>query len=55
MRGTLDRDEYEETRKALLEYCGQDTLAMVRLLEKLRFANRSNLLYGLPTHAKAHQ
>ena len=55
VRGTLDRDEYEKTRKALLEYCGQDTLALVRLLEKLRFANRSNLLCVLPTHAKAHQ
>jgi hypothetical protein len=24
------------TRKALLDYCGQDTLALVKLLEKLR-------------------
>jgi uncharacterized protein DUF2779 len=27
VRGSLDRDEQEKTRKALLEYCGQDTLA----------------------------
>jgi hypothetical protein len=24
------------TRKALLDYCAQDTLAMVRLIEKLK-------------------
>jgi len=39
VRGTLDRDEHEKTRKALLEYCGQDTLAMVRLVDKLRFVS----------------
>jgi predicted RecB family nuclease len=38
IRGGLDQDERDRIRKALLEYCGQDTLAMVRLLEKLRFA-----------------
>jgi predicted RecB family nuclease len=36
VRGSLDQVEREKTRKALLEYCGQDTLAMVRLLEKLQ-------------------
>jgi hypothetical protein len=36
IRGGLDQTEHEGTRKALLEYCGQDTRAMVRLLEKLR-------------------
>jgi hypothetical protein len=101
LRGGLDQVERERTRKALLDYCGQDTLAMVKLVGRLRqfrqnpirksfagtsnqpdrspveqarrdreqdrrrphppaavnlsFANRSNLLYGLPTHAKAHQ
>jgi hypothetical protein len=35
VRGTLDQVEREKTRKALLEYCGQDTLALVRLLETL--------------------
>jgi hypothetical protein len=34
----LDQAERDRIRKALLDYCGQDTLAMVRLLEKLRFA-----------------
>lgn len=33
-----DKAEIEKIRKALLEYCRQDTLAMVRLLEKLRSA-----------------
>jgi hypothetical protein len=36
VRGGLDQAECETTRKALLDYCGQDTLAMVRLLEKLQ-------------------
>ena len=38
IRGGLDQTERDRIRKALLEYCGQDTLAMVRLLERLRFA-----------------
>ncbi len=38
VRGSLDQSEREKTRKALLDYCGQDTLAMVRLLDKLRQA-----------------
>ena len=36
VRGGLNDDKRERTRKALLDYCGQDTLAMVRLLEALR-------------------
>jgi Domain of unknown function(DUF2779) len=36
VRGSLDQVERERTRKALLDYCGQDTLALVRLVEKLR-------------------
>ncbi len=36
VRGGLDRDDRERVRKALLDYCGQDTLAMVRLSERLR-------------------
>ena len=36
VRGILDQGEREITRKALLEYCGQDTLALVRILETLR-------------------
>lgn len=34
--GGLNCDERNRIRKALLDYCGQDTLALVRLLEKLR-------------------
>jgi len=37
-RGSLDQAERHRIRKALLDYCGQDTMAMVRLLEKLRSA-----------------
>jgi hypothetical protein len=40
VRGGLDHDERDRIRKALLDYCGQDTLAMVELLEVLK--RRSN-------------
>jgi predicted RecB family nuclease len=36
VRGGLDRDNHDKIRKALLDYCGQDTLGMVRLVEKLQ-------------------
>ena len=36
VRGGLDQAESERIRKALLAYCGQDTMAMVRLLENLK-------------------
>jgi uncharacterized protein DUF2779 len=36
VRGTLDQVERENTQKALLEYCDQDTLALVRLVERLQ-------------------
>jgi predicted RecB family nuclease len=36
VRGSLDNSECDRLMKALLAYCGQDTLALVRLLEKLR-------------------
>ena len=36
VRGGLGHGERERIRKALLDYCGQDTLALVRLLEKLK-------------------
>jgi len=39
VRGGLDHGEYDRIRKALLDYCGQDTLAMVRLLDVLRVAS----------------
>lgn len=35
VRGSLDQSERDRIKRALLEYCGQDTLAMVRLLERL--------------------
>ena len=35
VRGGLNRGERDKIRKALLDYCGQDTLGMVRLVEKL--------------------
>ncbi len=41
IRGGLDQVEREKTRKALLDYCGQDTMALVRLLEKLKLQARS--------------
>ena len=34
--GGLDEAEHDKIRKTLLDYCGLDTLALVRLLEKLR-------------------
>ena len=40
VRESLDASERDKIRKALLDYCGQDTLAMVRLLDVLR-ARRS--------------
>ncbi len=36
IRGSMDQAESERIRKALLDYCGQDTLALVRLLDKLK-------------------
>jgi len=40
VRGGLDRGECERIRKALLDYCGLDTLAMVKLLDRLRILAR---------------
>ena len=36
VRGIVDEAEHGKIKKALLEYCGLDTLALVRLLETLR-------------------
>lgn len=36
IRGSLDKAESDRVRKALLDYCGQDTLALARLLERLK-------------------
>lgn len=38
--GGLDQAERERIRQALLAYCGQDTLAMVRLVEEMRLASK---------------
>lgn len=40
VRGNLVQSERDRVRKALLDYCGQDTFAMVRLLEALRLHGR---------------
>jgi hypothetical protein len=39
VRGNLAQPERDRIRKALLDYCGQDTLAMVRLVERLQVAS----------------
>ena len=36
LRGGLDHTDREKIKKALLDYCGQDTIALLRLLERLR-------------------
>jgi hypothetical protein len=36
VRGSLNCDERKRIEKALRAYCGQDTLALVRLLGRLR-------------------
>jgi predicted RecB family nuclease len=36
MRGDLDQTERDRIRKALLDYCGQDTLALLKLLQVLQ-------------------
>lgn len=33
--GRIPRDEFADIRKGLLMYCGLDTLAMVKVLQKL--------------------
>jgi uncharacterized protein DUF2779 len=40
VRGTANGSEHDRIRKALLEYCGQDTLALLRLVEVLRVAKQ---------------
>jgi len=39
IRGGLDQVERDKIKKALLEYCGQDTLALFRLVETLRLVS----------------
>jgi hypothetical protein len=38
VRGIMGQDEHDRIRKALLEYCGLDTLGLVKLLDALRTA-----------------
>jgi hypothetical protein len=40
MRERVDQAERERIQKALLDYCGQDTLALLRLHEVLRINTR---------------
>jgi predicted Zn-dependent protease len=35
-RGRLEQTEWDRIEKALRAYCGQDTMAMVRLVEQLQ-------------------
>lgn len=35
--GSCGEAEYQSKRQALLEYCGQDTLALIKLVEQLRY------------------
>jgi len=39
VRGGLDQVERDNIKKALLEYCGQDTLALVKLVGRLQVAS----------------
>ena len=43
LRGNLDQTEREKVQKALLDYCGQDTLALIEVLESLRLAGTRSL------------
>jgi hypothetical protein len=36
VHGNMDQSEQDKIKKALLDYCGRDTMALVRLLETLR-------------------
>src|SRR4030065_2332283 len=43
-----DPEELRNLRKALLEYCGQDALGLVRLLEKMRSMEKESTKSRLP-------
>jgi hypothetical protein len=43
IRGTVDQAEQERLRNALLDYCRQDTLALVKVFEGLRLSARNRL------------
>jgi hypothetical protein len=50
VRGNLDQPERDRIEKALRDYCGQDTLTMVRLLEKLRLISFSCTYRDIDQH-----
>jgi len=35
VRGSLDSGDHDRIRKALLDYCGQDTLALFKIVQRL--------------------
>ena len=35
-RGRYDREEVDRVRENLMQYCGVDTMAMVRVVEEMR-------------------
>jgi len=41
VRGNVDGSDGDKLKRALLDYCGQDTLALVRLMDVLRVVSRS--------------
>jgi hypothetical protein len=41
VRGAMEGSERNKIRKALLEYCGQDTLALAMLVKRLQFQSKS--------------
>jgi predicted Zn-dependent protease len=49
VRGGWSEAERQQKREKLLDYCGQDTLAMVRLLENLRLVSH-RLSQPQPSH-----
>jgi len=50
VRGSLDQVERDKIKTALLDYCGQDTLALTALLQKLREAEFTAQETGLVHH-----
>ncbi len=43
VQGRLDHAEREKAQRALLDYCGQDTMALLRLFEGLQMNSASNV------------
>jgi hypothetical protein len=39
VRGNLDGVERDKIRKGLLDHCGQDTFALMKLVERLQVAS----------------